>query len=754
MRGAERIGLVTAPPDRKGARGCAGKLAGAPPFAIRLAQPENRTLMFSESLSIISMKTEKLLKPLRTKIRVSSSSRRAKSIIIILLLALLSLVVYSLLLAPGPTPPPAPPVSNGTDGIGMPNPAAAYCKALGYQYKIIKTDDGGQIGVCVFPDGKECKAWDFFAGRCGREYTYCNKVGGKIITGRCPYANECAICLLPNGTKILEVELVGLSKIISGKGLALEPPYSSTLSASRKETDEKELPCCFDWRNVGGKDWTTPVKDQGSCGSCWAFSAVAVVESQYNIASGNPNLDFDLSEEYLVSNCSDAGTCCGGWHYKALSFIKDEGITDEMCFPYVDEDCYCSGFCLVEAVLYEAGVNNSDRILSTLRQFRDTCLKDEYVKLYYKYSPEMKEILLDDPSLLAEAAGLIQRYTPCLEYIMGKRGGDFQMKDEDIDRISSFLKKLEKKIEQRKERVGEYKSSEMISLLREFREQLEEFEGEDLRQAFRKSIYYESKSNRGENNCRSCGGEEYECYCTYSTSGACSDAKCSDRCPDWGGRLWKIDEWGSVSSDREEIKEKLIEEGPLSAAMGIGEDAGGYWDGEIYRCKNDAWINHAVVIVGYNETGEYWIVRNSWGEDWNGDGHFYVGYGECGIENYVYYAKVSAVPSVSISTDKYSYAANETMLLNVTFTNPTDTPKDMYFALSIVIPEYDWCRTVIGKSFTLPPGSKTYVLRWRLPNICTSFKARWHASLYDKTLKLLSEDCAEWRYDATAGAES
>ncbi|MDF2956558.1 MAG: hypothetical protein OD814_000180 [Candidatus Alkanophagales archaeon MCA70_species_1] len=46
MRGAERIGLVTAPPDRKGARGCAGKLAGAPPFAIRLAQPENRRSTF------------------------------------------------------------------------------------------------------------------------------------------------------------------------------------------------------------------------------------------------------------------------------------------------------------------------------------------------------------------------------------------------------------------------------------------------------------------------------------------------------------------------------------------------------------------------------------------------------------------------------------------------------------------------------------------------------------------------------------
>lgn len=681
---------------------------------------------------------------------LNGGSHRAKSIIILSMLASLSLVVCCLLLALSPTPP----TSNNAGSIGMPNPAAVYCKALGYQYKIVETNDGGQTGVCVFPDGKECKAWDFFAGRCGREYTYCEKIGGKIITERCSYANECAVCLFSNGTKMLEVELIGLDKIISGKKAHVPESslYSSALSAFRKGSEGKEIPSCFDWRDVGGKDWTTPVKDQGSCGSCWAFSAVAVTESQYDIASGNPNLNFDLSEEYLVSNCSDAGTCCGGWHYEALSFIKDGGITDEVCFPYVDEDCYCSGFCLVEAVLYEVGVNNSDEILSSLRQFRDTCLKEEYVRLYYKYSPEMKEILLSDPSLLAEAAELIQRYTPSLEYIMDKGEEDFQMKDEDIDRISSFIKKLEGKIGQGEERIGKYKSSEMISLLQEFREHLEGFKGENLRQAFRKSIYYESESSRDEDHCCSCGVGEYECYCTHSTGGACSDAKCPDRCLDWSKRLWKIDEWDKVSSDQEEIKEKLIKEGPLSVAMGIGKDVGGYWDGEIYRCTNDGWINHAVVIVGYNETGKYWIVRNSWGEDWNGDGHFHVGYGECGIENYVYYAKVSTVPSVNISTDKYLYTANETMLLNITFANPADTPKDMYFTLSLNIPEYSWNKTVIGKSFTLPLGAKTYILRWRLPNICTSFKACWHASLYDKTLKLLSEDCAEWQYATTTSA--
>jgi hypothetical protein len=87
------------------------------------------------------------------------------------------------------------------------------------------------------------------------------------------------------------------------------------------------------------------------------------------------------------------------------------------------------------------------------------------------------------------------------------------------------------------------------------------------------------------------------------------------------------------------IKEVLIEKGPLSVAMGLGSDFGGYFDGNgIYRCSDDSDVNHAVVITGYGETGDYWIVKNSWGNGWNGDGYFKVGYGECAIETLVYYA--------------------------------------------------------------------------------------------------------------------
>lgn len=52
----------------------------------------------------------------------------------------------------------------------------------------------------------------------------------------------------------------------------------------------------FDWRALGG---CTPIKNQGSCGSCWAFAAMGAVESMYLIRSG---VEMDLSEQWLACN--------------------------------------------------------------------------------------------------------------------------------------------------------------------------------------------------------------------------------------------------------------------------------------------------------------------------------------------------------------------------------------------------------------------------------------------------------------------
>lgn len=50
------------------------------------------------------------------------------------------------------------------------NPAAVYCQKMGYKLATRTKSDGGQYGVCIFPDGKECNQWSFFRSECGIDY--------------------------------------------------------------------------------------------------------------------------------------------------------------------------------------------------------------------------------------------------------------------------------------------------------------------------------------------------------------------------------------------------------------------------------------------------------------------------------------------------------------------------------------------------------------------------------------------------------
>ena len=71
-----------------------------------------------------------------------------------------------------------------------------------------------------------------------------------------------------------------------------------------------DLPSQFSWLDYGG-DWTTPAKAQGNCGSCRAFGALGGLDASINIASGDPSLDIDLSEQYVLSCLGAAGGCNG-----------------------------------------------------------------------------------------------------------------------------------------------------------------------------------------------------------------------------------------------------------------------------------------------------------------------------------------------------------------------------------------------------------------------------------------------------------
>ena len=384
---------------------------------------------------------------------------------------------------------------------------------MGYKYQVISDGNGGQTDTCSMPNGVVCSAWDFLEGKCGQAYSYCAKQGLGIRTaadGKNPYSREYAVCVDATGTDIGSVTVLNdlAPKLLNHCSANSEPSSAppSTLpnvtSGSAKSTEIDPYiqrlagmgttpPSSWDWRSatydgING-NWTSPVKDQGNCGSCWAFAAVGVAESSINISNDNPALDVDLAEEYLVSDCETYGgyqNCCGGWGQEALRFIRDTGIPDESCMSYVDggsTGCGCDNGCNINSSLY---------------------------------------------------------------------------------------------------------------------------------------------SNT----------------CTYHGTGQCSDTTCSNRCSDYASRLQNITATGYVGSDPTTIKQALVTYGPLLTSIYINPDRA-YFDGDIVRCNGeDGDADHVVDIVGYDDSGGYWIAKNSWGSTWNGNGFFKLGYGECEAESYVYYA--------------------------------------------------------------------------------------------------------------------
>lgn len=98
------------------------------------------------------------------------------------------------------------------------------------------------------------------------------------------------------------------------------------------------LPVEKDWRKYGA---VTEVKNQGSCGSCWAFAAVGALEGAHFIKTG---VLTDLSEEQLVDCSGRWGNygCHGGFPSKAFQYIHSNGgIDTESSYPYMGHVSYC-----------------------------------------------------------------------------------------------------------------------------------------------------------------------------------------------------------------------------------------------------------------------------------------------------------------------------------------------------------------------------------------------------------------------------
>jgi cathepsin L len=132
-------------------------------------------------------------------------------------------------------------------------------------------------------------------------------------------------------------------------------------------------------------------------------------------------------------------------------------------------------------------------------------------------------------------------------------------------------------------------------------------------------------------NCGNCnGGWPHLAFSYIHSTGVCDEgcfpykARTSpcNLCQDYSRRVWKIDSFGKISDNLDEIKRAVICYGPISVA-------------------SMNWL-HAIVLVGYDDDREVWIIRNSWGSSWGDRGYGYIpytGHPYSDLKEYVWYVK-------------------------------------------------------------------------------------------------------------------
>merc|ERR1719397_2313771 len=135
-----------------------------------------------------------------------------------------------------------------------------------------------------------------------------------------------------------------------------QTPTPPTPNPARSTKAIKDLPESVDWRDKGA---CTPVKDQGSCGSCWAFATTAVIESHMQIATGSLPT---LSTQQVTSctpnplKCGGTGGCYGSIPQLGYTYIQLFGHITEEDYPYISGDTTNTEECMYNPDQRAAGL--------------------------------------------------------------------------------------------------------------------------------------------------------------------------------------------------------------------------------------------------------------------------------------------------------------------------------------------------------------------------------------------------------------
>ncbi len=188
-------------------------------------------------------------------------------------------------------------------------------------------------------------------------------------------------------------------------------------AGQEEQTDIEKAPSpdsvAFDWV---GRNGVTPVRYQGECGSCWAFTACAVVEANFVIRQSK---SLDLSEQHLLDCAqapqpvyrggrlvyvnSKAGSCQGGWYGPVFDYLMKQSAEMESRIPYKFKEASCPSPSQTRYTIAAWGYVKPNAGIPTVREMKEALCK---------YGPIAACVKIT-PALQAYKSGIFDEFAPC-----------------------------------------------------------------------------------------------------------------------------------------------------------------------------------------------------------------------------------------------------------------------------------------------------------------------------------------------------